>query len=88
MPAEIAIEPEPTAPATEAIPEPAGLYCSHCARALADDYGFCPGCGHDTSRFHRCAGCSHEQFVPADLTPAYCLHCGQLLNQTQSEKER
>jgi len=79
--------PEPTmvnaeSPEAEANPEPAGLYCPYCARELADDYRFCPGCGHDTSSVRRCAACGHAQFVEADLAPAYCLHCGQVLSQT------
>ena len=81
-------EPEPAPLPAETILEPVGLYCPYCARALEDDYGFCPDCGHDTSRFHCCAGCGHEQFVPAELEPAHCLHCGQLLSHTQSGKEK
>jgi hypothetical protein len=79
-------EPEPAplstevAPAMdEAIPEPSGLYCPHCAHALADDYSFCPGCGQDTSRFRRCADCGHKQFVVGESERAYCIRCGQLL---------
>ena len=79
--------PEPTMvdaepPEAKANPEPVGLYCPYCARELADDYRFCPGCGHDTSSVRRCAACGHAQFVEADLAPAYCLHCGQVLSQT------
>lgn len=78
-PADVAPEPEPALPPDDAIPEPASFYCPYCARPLADDYGFCPGCGHDTNRFRCCAGCGNKQFVPAELEPAYCSHCGQLL---------
>ena len=83
-PAEIGPASEPTMvnaepPEAQANPEPAGLYCPYCARELADDYRFCPGCGHDTSSVRRCAACGHAQFVEADLAPAYCLHCGQVL---------
>ncbi len=83
-PAEIGPAPEPIMvnaepPEAQANPEPAGLYCPYCARELADDYRFCPGCGHDTSSVRRCAACGHAQFVEADLAPAYCLHCGQVL---------
>jgi hypothetical protein len=80
MPAEIVPEPEPAPPAAEVTLKPDDLHCPYCARALADDYSFCPGCGHDTSPLYRCGGCGHEQLVPAELEPAYCLNCGQLLS--------
>jgi len=74
------LEPEPM-PTPEPVPapEPTKRHCPHCGRALADDHDFCPGCGQDTHRVRRCAKCGHEQFVPAELEPAYCVHCGQLL---------
>jgi hypothetical protein len=83
IPVEILPEPEPSPPEEDeeekSIPEPIGFYCPHCARALTDDYSFCPGCGHDTSHLYWCAGCGRAQFVPAELEPIYCLNCGQLL---------
>jgi hypothetical protein len=78
-PTDVVPEPEPALQPDDDTPEPAGFYCPYCAHALADDYGFCPGCGHDTSRFRYCTGCGHKQFVPVELEPAYCSHCGQLL---------
>jgi len=78
-PTDVAPEPEPALPPDDDTSEPAIFYCPYCARALADDYGFCPGCGHDTNRFRCCTGCGHKQFVPAELEPAYCSRCGQLL---------
>ena len=91
-PDEVTPEPESAPVPDETIPEsdpallpdevvlgPADLYCPFCARALADDYGFCPGCGHDTEHFRRCTACGIRQFVPAELDPAHCVHCGQSL---------
>jgi hypothetical protein len=60
-------------------PVPADFYCPFCTRALADDYRFCPGCGHDTEHFPRCTACGIRQFVPVDLDPVHCVHCGQNL---------
>ena len=71
-------EPEPTPPPVEVTREPTKRHCPHCGRALADDHDFCPGCGQETRCLRRCAECGHEQFVPAELEPAYCVHCGQL----------
>jgi hypothetical protein len=80
-PAESNPEPNPIPPAEEIAPEPEPepptLHCPYCARALADDHNFCPGCGHDTHSLHRCNSCGHEQFVPADTELVYCLSCGQ-----------
>jgi hypothetical protein len=86
-------EPEPTPVPDETMPEsdrtllhdevgpfPADLYCPWCARALADDYGFCPGCGHDTKDLRCCSACGTRQFVLAQLDPAHCVHCGQTLD--------
>jgi hypothetical protein len=72
-------EPAPTPKPVEVTPEPTKRHCPYCGRALADDHDFCPGCGQDTSRTRHCAECGHEQFVPAELEPAYCVHCGHLL---------
>jgi hypothetical protein len=58
---------------------PMALYCPLCARAQADDHRFCPGCGYDTQRLSRCAACGVRQFVPEELSPAYCVHCGESL---------
>jgi hypothetical protein len=68
-----------TPPPAETIREPTQRHCPHCGRQLADDHSFCPGCGHDTSPFRRCVNCEHDQFVPTELEPAHCVHCGQPL---------
>jgi hypothetical protein len=78
--AEVVTEPEPAPPPNEPEPEPAHRHCPYCASELKDDYSFCPGCGHDTSQLHRCTNCGHEQLVPAELEPAYCLNCGQVID--------
>lgn len=62
--------------AEDAAPGRADFYCPHCARALADDYRFCPGCGYDTNQFRSCAACGVRQFVPEDHESVHCLHCG------------
>lgn len=80
LPEETAPEPEPDPPPSEAALEATELHCPYCARALTDDFNFCPGCGHDTGHLHRCADCGHTQLVPAELESVYCIHCGQLLN--------
>ena len=90
-------EPEPTLPPVEAVPEPTpasplaettaapvGLYCPYCASPLADEYSFCPGCGHNTDHFCRCADCGHQQYVPAEAENAYCIGCGQSLDTSGS----
>jgi hypothetical protein len=77
VPDETIPESDPTLLAGVVSPSRADLYCPFCARALADDYRFCPGCGHDTEQFRRCGGCGVPQFVPAELDPAHCVHCGQ-----------
>ncbi len=74
-------EAEPVPFLEEVIPEVEDLHCSDCGRALADDYHFCPGCGHDTSPLQSCADCGYRQLVPADCKPVYCIHCGQLLQK-------
>lgn len=73
-------ETEPDLPPEEATPESTEVHCPYCARALADDYRFCPGCGHDTSRVRRCIECGQAQLVPQELEAVYCVHCGQLLD--------
>jgi hypothetical protein len=78
--AEVVTEPEPVPTPDEPQPELAHRYCPYCAYELKEDYSFCPGCGHDTNQFRRCASCGHEQLVPAELEPVYCLNCGQLLS--------
>ena len=78
-PDETVPESAPTLLPDEADPGPADLYCPFCARALADDHLFCPGCGHDTKHLRRCAACTVWQFVPPELDPAHCVHCGQNL---------
>jgi hypothetical protein len=67
---------EPEADPGPLAPDRAGFYCPSCARALADDYRFCPACGYDTDRFRACAACGVRQLVPEDHEPAHCLHCG------------
>jgi len=80
----ITTEPEPVPASDDAPSEPANHFCPYCARALADDHNFCPGCGRDTSPLHRCAGCGYQQFIPAALESVYCLHCGHLLSEKES----
>ncbi len=62
-----------------ATPEPAHRHCPHCGRELADDHGFCSGCGQDASPFRRCPNCDHEQFTPSEFESAHCTRCGQSL---------
>ncbi|MBN1992082.1 MAG: zinc ribbon domain-containing protein [Anaerolineae bacterium] len=70
-------KPEPVSPPAK---EPPTRHCPYCARALADDYHFCPGCGHETASLRRCPHCAQAQFVPPELEQVYCLHCGQKIN--------
>jgi hypothetical protein len=79
VPDEMIPESDPTLLSDEIATGLADLYCPFCACALADDHNFCPGCGHDTRRLRRCTACGVRQFVPAELDPAHCLHCGQTL---------
>jgi hypothetical protein len=72
-------DPAPTPSSEEVAIPPAGHYCPRCACALAEDYRFCPACGHDTSELSRCASCGVRQFVPAEIETAHCVHCGQIL---------
>ena len=80
----VAPKPEPAPPPSptpvEVEPESASRHCPHCGQVLADGFSFCPGCGQDAHHFRRCTGCGHEQFVPSDLTPIHCIHCGQSLS--------
>jgi hypothetical protein len=61
-------------------PEVFVLHCPNCARALADDHKFCPGCGYDLQFMARCGKCDYEQLLPeeGDQT-VYCLRCGAKL---------
>jgi hypothetical protein len=69
--------PETEMPLEDAAPaDPHGPHCPYCSRSLAEDYAYCPGCGHDTSDVFCCAVCGHRQFVPAGLAIAHCVHCG------------
>ncbi len=77
---EVTVEPASAPPSEETIPQLASLYCLTCGRALADDHSFCPGCGHDTSRFVSCAHCGHRHYVPDEPEPVHCIHCGHLLD--------
>jgi hypothetical protein len=76
----VADEPEP-----EPLPQESGLHCPHCGRDLAEDYRFCPGCGHDTTPLLRCDGCGYMQFVDPGYAPVYCLRCGRPFGLGQSE---
>jgi hypothetical protein len=69
----------PTPSTDEVEVPPTGHFCPRCACALAEDYRFCPACGHDTDELSRCAGCGVRQFVPAGLETAHCVHCGEIL---------
>ncbi|NBD36117.1 MAG: hypothetical protein GVY30_08975 [Chloroflexi bacterium] len=83
---EIAAEEAPEAEAAPPSPTPVAPsaprethHCPRCARQMPHDFDFCPGCGYDMRPLRTCAACGHEQFVPADLSPAYCQHCGEPL---------
>jgi hypothetical protein len=78
--AQVSHEPELVPIIEEVIPEVQALHCPNCGGGLAEDYRFCPGCGHDTSPLQSCADCGYKQFVPADGEPMYCIHCGRLLH--------
>jgi hypothetical protein len=78
---QVSHEPEYVPVLEEVIPEAEDLHCPDCGRALADDYQFCPGCGHNTSPLQSCADCGYKQLVPADSKPVYCIHCGRLLQK-------
>jgi hypothetical protein len=79
QPEEASSEPNPTMLLGEAIPEPAYLHCLYCGRALVEGYNFCPGCGHDTSRFASCPDCGHKHFILEEPETVHCIHCGELL---------
>jgi hypothetical protein len=82
-PVEIAPPPEDAAPpADETTPESAALHCPYCARELAEDYHFCPGCGHDTSQFRCCDNCGRQQLVLPESESMYCIGCGELLDKS------
>ena len=83
---EIAVEEAPEAEAAPPPPAPVAPgapgethHCPRCARQMPRDFDFCPGCGYDMRPLRTCATCDHEQFVPTELTPAYCQHCGEPL---------
>lgn len=71
---------------TQPAPEPIQSHCPYCARELAQDYTFCPGCGHDTSDVHRCEQCGHIQFIPLEANTSYCVQCGTLIKGEKGEK--
>ncbi|MBN1582287.1 MAG: inner membrane CreD family protein [Anaerolineae bacterium] len=79
-------EAAPALAETEVSPQPEAIpvdhHCPYCARALEADYAFCPSCGQDTSRVHRCAHCGHQQFVPEGLETVYCVRCGELIDSS------
>lgn len=64
-------------PVAETRPAPRPAYCLHCGRALADTYHYCPNCGHDAQAIRRCSHCGHQQYLPPDVAPVYCVQCGQ-----------
>ena len=63
-------------PSAQAPQQPESRHCPHCGCPLSVDHNFCPGCGHDTSPFHRCANCGYEQYVSSEIASAHCVHCG------------
>jgi hypothetical protein len=65
-----------TSPSTEALQQPDPRHCPHCGCTLSVDHNFCPGCGHDTSPFHRCANCGYEHYISSEIESAHCVHCG------------
>ncbi|MBN1640978.1 MAG: zinc ribbon domain-containing protein [Anaerolineae bacterium] len=60
-------------------------HCPYCARPLADDYAFCPGCGQDTRHIRRCGVCGQRGFVPQGMGAVYCVRCGAPLAQEDGE---
>ena len=62
-------------------PKPDQAHCPYCARALAQDYAFCPGCGHDTRDVYRCEQCGHIQVIPAEANIKYCVQCGTQITE-------
>ena len=72
-PLSAAVEDEPLSPAADT------LHCPFCSHALAEDYGFCPGCGHDVDHIRRCSTCGHRQSVSAGQDVAYCMRCGEAI---------
>ena len=79
--------PEPASPSEpvavmaekEITPEQHRPHCPQCGRTLAEDDNFCSGCGHDTQPLHRCESCGHEQWLPDDGAPHFCINCGRQL---------
>jgi double zinc ribbon protein len=61
------------------LPVAEALHCPFCSRALAEDYGFCPGCGHDVDHIRRCPACGHRQSVSAGQDVVYCMRCGEAI---------
>jgi len=55
------------------------FHCPSCGRLIAEDYHFCPGCGHDAHCISQCKNCGYRQFIRLDLKPVYCLQCGNVL---------
>jgi hypothetical protein len=86
-PASIEAHPEPGPEATpketqeepDTQAEPGTLHCPYCARALADDHNFCPGCGHDTNYLWCCDQCGYQQCRLPDVESVYCLRCGAVI---------
>ncbi len=68
-------------------PKPDQAHCPYCARALAQDYAFCPGCGHDTREVYRCEQCGHIQVIPAEANIKYCVQCGTQITEGSGRGE-
>jgi hypothetical protein len=72
-----------TAPVSlPAHPEPSDqdtFHCPQCAHELEDNNNFCPNCGYESKQIRHCDNCGHEQLPPVDLSPSYCLNCGDEL---------
>ena len=56
------------------------FHCPQCAHELEDDNNFCPNCGYESKQIRHCDHCGHEQLPPVDLSPSYCLNCGEELD--------
>jgi hypothetical protein len=51
-------------------------HCPHCGAPLAEEYAYCPTCGHSAAGFERCASCGREQYLPPDAPIDHCPACG------------
>lgn len=64
---------------------PPSMHCPFCARALEDDYGYCPGCGRDVNGIQKCPVCGHRQLVSVEAGVSYCVQCGESLDLAARE---